>query len=346
MDVPSTFKSEVFRPLATTFIPGATAIAPYALLVLHYNPALTSFADRFPTLYATILVLAAIAAGMLLEDAGGIIEVSVWDGLIEQETGCHWAEWTAFLRMAPKRDEESVGHRYLRTLTLRLKFELSFGLALMLLWFGLLWLDAVRALWTEDSVLLLSLILLGTTAYSLWESYKTAWVLSQVRHVLVNKDEPKLQERPEETWKYRHLFNWFLLFAAILFGVTGIVIGALHLWPESPLEHRGGLVSAGMLILYAVAMLLGWRWLCRAEARGRRRGMALRLSLACALLSWFAVLRTIYDDRPASYVVTWLSLAVAVAFFVFARKFWAGVSRQSTAATLTGADVGLPPYAA
>jgi hypothetical protein len=71
-------------------------------------------------------------------------------------------------------------------------------------------------------------------------------------------------------------------------------------------------------------MLLAWRWLQTPEAKGRRRGTALRLSLACALLSWFAVLRHLYDDRPASIVVTWLTFAVAIFFFFFARMFWDG----------------------
>lgn len=322
MDLPSAFKSELFRPLATIMVPGATAVAPYAVLANHYNPELVTFAHTFPSVYATALIVAALAAGMILEDFGSMIEVQIWDRLIERETRCHTSDWTAFLALAPRRDEEKVGHRYLRTLTLRLKFQLAFALALVFLWFGLAWLDAVKLLWRQQSVLLLSMLTLGAASYSLWESYRTAWALGGVRHVILTGADCGMEPRQAEVSRLARGFDYAVVVSSVVFIAFATMLGAFHLWPGSPLEHRGGLVTASLFGTFGVVMFLTTRWLRDKDAIGRKRGVALRLSLSTALLGVFVVVRNFTGDRPASPIALVLAIVTAAAMLVFARAFW------------------------
>jgi len=328
MDLPSAFKSEVFRPLATIMVPGAAAVAPFAVLANHYNPSLLAFAEKFPAVHATALILTALAAGMILEDLGGMIEAQLWDRLIEKETRCHASDWHQFLALAPKRDEETVGHRYLRTLTLRLKFELAFGLALVFLWFGLLWLDAVMLLWRHQYVLLLSALTLGASAYALWESYRTAWALGGVRRIIVANVQCKLEPRAPETARGSSIFGGVVLAFGVAFLIFSLSLAAFHLWPTSPIRHRGGLVTASLYCLFGLVLGLTWVWLGEQEAKGRKRGVALRVSLATALLAVFMQIRSSSGERPVSLLGVGLALSASVSMFVFARLFWVGSSER------------------
>lgn len=307
-------------------VPGATAVAPYVVLANHYNSGLLQIADRYPAVYAVVLILAALAAGMILEDLGSMLEIQCWDTLIERETRCHTSDWNKFLTLATKKDEETVGHRYLRTLTLRLKFELSFGLALVVLWFGLIWLDAVMLLWREQSVLLLSALALGAAAYALWESYRTAWALGGVRHLILFGEDCPLEPRPLEADGLRGRFDAALVLAAVLHVATGCVLAVAHLWPNQPLEHRTGLVTAALFALFGIVMGAARVWLRDDDdAVGRRRGIALRLSLATALFAVFVQTRALMSDRPASPVTLAILLLTSTVMLLFAKLLWAGI---------------------
>lgn len=150
MDPSAALRNEIFRPLVTLVIPGATVVLPYVILINHYNPELQLFADKYPGLYLTLIGFAVLAAGFILENFGSLIELQIWDRLIERDTQLQTTDWHLFLCYAP--EKEAVGHRYLRKLTLHLKFELAFGLALIFMWFGLIWLDAAEGLWQRQSI--------------------------------------------------------------------------------------------------------------------------------------------------------------------------------------------------
>jgi hypothetical protein len=149
MDLTSALKNEVLRPLAITVVPGASAVAPYVVLVHHYNPDFTHFGDRYPVLYVALVLFGVLAAGFVLEDIGARIEANIWDPLIERDTGSQMEDWHSL--MLYSQVPEPVGHRYMRTMTLRFKFELSFGLSLIAMWFGLLWIESTKILWEPRS---------------------------------------------------------------------------------------------------------------------------------------------------------------------------------------------------
>jgi hypothetical protein len=133
----SAFTSEVFRPLVTLLIPGAIAISTWFIALLWQFPVLrkTVYDNHAETGFA--LAFAMTFAGMVLEDLGTRVEKRL-DDKRNDKTGNHNANWFAYLRTAFVTDP--IGRRYIRTLVLRLKFELGAGFAMVFAALGILWL--------------------------------------------------------------------------------------------------------------------------------------------------------------------------------------------------------------
>lgn len=133
----SAFTSEVFRPLVTLLIPGAIAVSTWFVGLLWHFAALRTLVRDNHTEVAFVLLLAMIFAGLVVEDIGARFE-SFLDSRRDAQDGKHLDNWYAYLRTAFKADP--IGRRYLRTLVLRLKFELGIAFAMISAGLGLLWL--------------------------------------------------------------------------------------------------------------------------------------------------------------------------------------------------------------
>lgn len=184
MDLSSAFKSEVFRPLVTLVVPGATASAPYVLLARAKHPAIGVFWNDHTTAALLIIAIAAIALGHILETLGSRIEAR-WDARLDKISGKHRGEWYRYLRLTLV--AEPIGQRYLRTVTLALKFELAMIVALPVMYVGVLWLETEMDLWTTAGLVWLGIGVLVLCLYLLYESFSSAQVLARVRRELVEE---------------------------------------------------------------------------------------------------------------------------------------------------------------
>ena len=199
MDLASAFKSEVFRPVATILLPGVAAVSPYVAAARAADDGIAIFIDEHSAIAATSVVLLALAVGIILEGIGARIEL-VWDRQIEARHGYDKNEWSHYLMLVL--DPEPIGQRYLRTITLALKFELTFSVALLVMIPGVLWLQTVAEPWTVLGLLTILILLLLTSTYLLYESRTSAGVLAKVRHDLVThfrKDGRENHEPSEPT---------------------------------------------------------------------------------------------------------------------------------------------------
>lgn len=183
MDVTSAFKSEVFRPLTTVVIPGAVAVAPFVILVGYYVPVTFEFWDDHPAAVVSIITVAAIAAGLILDNIGTHIESQLFDEWLEKCRTGHKANWRTYLGLELK--DELVGQRYLRGRVERLKFELSMGPALIIFAIGLTWLQIIYGIWRWPGFAVLFALLTASGLAMLYEAYKTACVLSDTRAVII-----------------------------------------------------------------------------------------------------------------------------------------------------------------
>jgi hypothetical protein len=180
MDFTSAFKSELFRPLVTLFIPGAVAAAPYFLLAGYYSAGTQKFWDEHPSTTVAVVLGCIVAAGLVLENWGSRLE-TLWDRLLNKNNE-HRETWDAYLGLTLR--DEIVGQRYLRTVLLRMKFELAMVPALAGGVGGLLWLNRVQPFWPfRERWLWIG----GATliVYFAWESFDSARLMGATRRIVV-----------------------------------------------------------------------------------------------------------------------------------------------------------------
>jgi hypothetical protein len=171
MDITSVLKNEIFRPLTTVVVPGAVALGPFVLLLEDYVPSVKQFAEGNHSGFGLVLLIAILAAGLVLEDLGSWIEVC-WDGCLKRKHPSREKVWGEYLQL--KTGSEIIGQRYLRTLLLRLKFELSMAPAVLAFAIGLLWLNGVHRFWRASAMAWVATFLAALVAYLLKESYDSA----------------------------------------------------------------------------------------------------------------------------------------------------------------------------
>jgi hypothetical protein len=121
-DAFSAFGSEVFRPLVTLLLPGALSISTWVTFVVLQCASVQTFANANRTEFAVLVVAVALFMGLLCEDLGSHIEEQ-FDRKRDHKDATHKANWHDYWRVAYRL--EPIGHHYLRTVLLRLKFELG-----------------------------------------------------------------------------------------------------------------------------------------------------------------------------------------------------------------------------
>ena len=116
------FQSEIFRPVVSLVVPGFYGISTLSIVVWQRHPYFHGLVEGNPGLATAIALLIALTWGLIAEDLGARIEQH-FDKRLEKDPiyQNHYREWFDYLRIAF--DKEPVGHHYLRTIVLRLKFE-------------------------------------------------------------------------------------------------------------------------------------------------------------------------------------------------------------------------------
>jgi hypothetical protein len=177
----SAFGSEIFRPLATTVIPGAMTITVWFIVLIQRFALLRDLVSANHTETAVLLALISIASGLLVEDCGSRIESRWFDRRLEKNPkfSTHEEEWNQYLRLAFK--IEPVGQRYLRTIFMRFKFELGTAVALLSSAVGLFFTNLTRC-----HAIFWSAVCLVVAGYVLIiEAHSSHRLLSEVRHEIL-----------------------------------------------------------------------------------------------------------------------------------------------------------------
>lgn len=177
------------RILIQILIPGLISIFPYFLLYLNFHPNAKSYLLQNQSVTITSVSFLSLIAGMILENLSGRFEVLYLDKLNRKRDSDFDSIWENFLKITYEKGEP-VGHRYLRSIILRMKFEISAGIALIPMFIGLLILNFYKPIfdywyWV---VILLIIAPLGFSAYLLFcEARSSSRVLANTRKLLVGK---------------------------------------------------------------------------------------------------------------------------------------------------------------
>lgn len=176
LDPISVFRREVFRPIVITVIPGLTAIAPF-LLVLDYY---VSVADLPAAAITGIILMAAVAVGFVIEDLGSRIETAIWH-FVKGKTGDE--TWYRFL--ATRFEGKPIALEYMADLVLRMKFENSFAIALIVACGGLVWIHILGIIGSRGATVSVIGLALFIAAYLIFESWSGVKLLKELRSKLV-----------------------------------------------------------------------------------------------------------------------------------------------------------------
>lgn len=177
------------RVLIQLIIPGMVAVFPYFIIYLNHFPTDKEFLLKNPTILLTALTILSLIAGIILENIGSTIEVKWYDKKNKKADSNYYIIWEKFLKLNYD-GKEPIGHRYSRNILLRMKFELSFGTALIPSAIGLIILDHQHLL--IDScllkVFLLYILPFGGSLYLIKkEAYDSSVVLAKTRKLLVDE---------------------------------------------------------------------------------------------------------------------------------------------------------------
>lgn len=181
-ELTSAFHSEVFRPVVSLVVPGFYATSTLSFAFWQRFPNIQKLVDDHPGTATTIMVLMVLTSGLIAEDLGARIE-RYFDESLSRVVGYehHLEQWFDYLRLAF--DKEPVGHRYLRTLVLRLKFELGMTVASVPFSCGALWIEA-PCIWRIGFVIGSIVI----AVYFWHEARCSNKALSDLRRELLTKD--------------------------------------------------------------------------------------------------------------------------------------------------------------
>jgi hypothetical protein len=181
-ELTATFHSEVFRPIVTLVVPGFYATASISISLLERFGSLRMLMDKYPGASTVIFLLVILAVGLTTEELGSRIE-DHFDNALKKCAGyeSHRKEWFDYLRLAF--NKEPIGHRYLRSLVLRLKFELGMTVATIPFAFGAPWLPIP---WVWRSIVIAGSLGLGI--YLNLEARSSNKTLSELRREMLKKD--------------------------------------------------------------------------------------------------------------------------------------------------------------
>ena len=178
------------RVLIQLVTPGLLTSFPFMLLFFDARPDVAHFfLQDSRGLLVTSVVLVGLVMGIILENIGSRIEVNIYDNLLSLRKKDYFETWEKFL-MIQYKGQEPIGHRYLRNILFRMKFELSVGVGLMIMTAGLgiYNIDHVIFKSTGMNVLVVYLLPIATSIYLLvFEGLRSAEVLAECRKALVDK---------------------------------------------------------------------------------------------------------------------------------------------------------------
>ncbi len=94
MDAEKALKSEIFRPVVITIVPGLIALSPYLFVAAYFHPDVSRQIKGNELLAVAIILTIAIAVGHVLEDIGSRIELVLcrrknkWHAVILKTSSC------------------------------------------------------------------------------------------------------------------------------------------------------------------------------------------------------------------------------------------------------------------
>jgi len=194
MEPLKSIKLDIDRILLQLLIPGIFAGLPFFLIFLNTYPDAMIIFKKSEGMCTTVLFIISITIGLFLEDLGAIIEYRFDKRNIikykRDENRDTENEWHQYLQLNISSEKcDIVAQRYVRSILIRMKFELSFCVSLIIMSIGLLILNLQISFIDSWFIFIILCILLPLvlSTYLLWEIRNSTRLLIKVRKLILEK---------------------------------------------------------------------------------------------------------------------------------------------------------------
>ncbi len=177
------------RVLIQLVIPGLTSCFPWIIFFLNTHHFERDYLLKNLTLLITITTIISLIAGIILENLGSLVEKHFYDVRNKKSDPQFFVIWEKFLCLSYG-EKTPIGHRYLRNILLRMKFELSFAFAMLPMIVGLALSDHHTTIFESGLLRFIFFYMLpvAITIYLLcFEAYSSSKILAGTRKMLVEK---------------------------------------------------------------------------------------------------------------------------------------------------------------
>jgi len=203
MDLTTSLKNEIFRPMTCIVIPGTFSIGPIFFVATYYFDDLPMYFVKYQTITTILAFFIVTPAGFILEDIGSDIE-DIIDLVLNKLDKNRANNWDHYFKL--KINDEYIGQRYLRTIHIRYKFELSMIPALILFWINLRWVNCLYRLWQEGPFFWITISIGLVVTYLVYQAINSAQVLGTCHESIVEAVEetvrppaPEVPHSPQDS---------------------------------------------------------------------------------------------------------------------------------------------------
>jgi len=140
-------------------------------------------------LFLAFLIIIGLVSGIVLENFGSRVEVAIYDKWQRNRIPNYDTIWKKFLKLRYD-GEEPIGHRYLRNILFRMKFELSTGVGLIFMTMGLGiydWRYGIFKSLILNIFLVYVLPIISSAYLLLYEGWSSSKILADTRTLLIRK---------------------------------------------------------------------------------------------------------------------------------------------------------------
>lgn len=195
METVKYIKFDINRIILQLLIPGIFSATPFYLLFINSFEGAKEYLLKSDAICTTVLFIISLTIGLILEDLGSWIERGIDNvnkkkySTAEEGNRDIDKEWDAYLKLEMKPESDTVAQRYLRTILIRMKFELSFFVSLLVMIMGLVFLNLKISFlesWCKFSIICIALPLL-IAIYLLWEASDSSKLMIKTRKRILDK---------------------------------------------------------------------------------------------------------------------------------------------------------------
>jgi hypothetical protein len=191
MEPLKSIKFDIDRIILQLVIPGLFSALPFFLLFINSHADVKEYFIKSEGICSAAIFIIALTFGLILEDLGSWVEDMIFDfyhrKYEKEDKRDVNKEWDQYLTLEISDQTDVVAQRYLRTILIRMKFEYSFSISLVVMIIGLVFLNSKIHFLSDNFILICVVIPILLSGYLMWEAKNSTELLIKIRKLILDK---------------------------------------------------------------------------------------------------------------------------------------------------------------